>query len=162
MKNLKKIQLLLLCLFTLALALPSNAAVQSMTAAVDAQSNGFKIGKKVVVTCRGGRGKYEILQKENENRWCDINFGDVCATRKVVAAQRVCVASYHRRVVLKNRKDAKDALKLENTPDTVKPNDTADVAALRKELIEIEKKRLDIAKKVLELKRRELQLQNDV
>lgn len=161
MKNLKTIQLLLLCLFMLTLALPSHAAVRSMTVAKDVKSNGLKIGKKVVVACRDEKKKHEIFKKSNENEWCDVNFGDVCSSKKSVAAQRVCSGSYRQRMSAKNSNDAVEVVKPEDAPDVVEPNDVEGVAALRKELMDIEQKRLDIAKKVLELRRRELQLQSD-
>ena len=167
MKNYLAVQLLLLSFFALTFSHSSSAAVRSMTAEIAAESNGQRIGKKVIVTCRSGRGKFEILKKGNERQWCDRQFGDVCSGEKLVVAQRVCNRSYSQRIELENGGATVDSVKSEETANVAKQDDAvkaeivADATALKNELAEIEQKRLDIANKVRELKRRELELQTD-
>ena len=140
MNNSTIVAISLLCLFSLLFSFPSSAGVRSITIEIDAKSNGVEIGKKVIVSCRFGHGKREILKKVNEREWCDTRFSDICSGKKNVAAKLVCTDDYHQKIASQKSIDIKE------------------VAILKEELREIEFKRLDIADKALELKRRELKL----
>jgi len=136
MNNSKVIALSLLCL----LSLPSRADVQSITVEADAISDGVKVGKRVIVSCRNQGTKRELWKKDNERLWCDINLERVCFIGKKMAAERVCNTSYMKQVAL-----------AENVKDD-------DVSKFRQELMDIKYQRLAISDKMLDLKKRELQL----
>jgi len=155
MNSPKKITLLFVSLFSL-ISLPSSASVRSITTEFDAVVDGERVGKKVVVSCRGSGNKREIMKKNDAKKWCDTAIADFCFSEKIEAAKQVCSNAYRNKITLVGE--------VGNDKEPVKKNagsiKSVEVVKLKEELIEIEQKRLDIADKMLKLKRRELQLQD--
>jgi len=155
MNNLKLARSLVVLSLALIFSLPSIAGVRSITNGIDLFENDVKVGKKVMVACTNGFIKRTLVKRDAEEQWCDTVIGSVCATNQKVAARLVCTDAYRNRIASQKNGESDDSSSENGN------NDSAEVARLKQELMEIELKRLDIADKVLELKRKELQLRKE-
>jgi hypothetical protein len=156
MANLKLVRSFAVLSLALIFSLPSIAGVRSITNGIDLLENDVTVGKKVMVACTNGFIKRALVKRDTETQWCDTVLGSVCATNQKVAARLVCTDAYRNQLSAQKNGEINS-----QGDDSSSKNDSAEVAKLKQELMEIELKRLDIADKVLELKRRELQIQKE-
>ncbi len=147
----------------IALGLPSFASAK-LVSIVKSQSSAGQ--PQVLVQCSARKDK-SVLIKDG-GKWCDSQLVNMCETREIKLANRVCQGSYARKLKELNQPQvaqeqpeaeavASDVPEQQTKPAKAQQKEQQ-IDALRKEQIEIQASLLEIEEKRLALRKKELKL----
>lgn len=137
------------------------AGVRSMGTEIAVDNDSYI---QVSVQCATQNESILLRKHVSGKEWCDQQLGEVCGTRKMAVAQKICGRQYLsalKKKTLKRRLKKYDSVNTSHVMALVKKSSEKPLASsdnLKKEKLEIEQKLLEIEGLRLDLRRREIAL----
>ncbi len=141
----------ILVLVVLMCALPSYAAVKSVSIARDIVGVKGISSKGIDVSCTNTKTKYLVTRAKNEKQWC-YQDGKLCAPKKIQLAEKLCSNA-----MVRKGKSKEEFIK---PTGPVAISDYENERKLQDELLDIQQEIIDIKEKLVVLRKQEITLRS--